>query len=743
MRSNHAPATPAGESSIVAVVSNRLPFSAERRHGELTLTRSPGGLVAALDPVLKRLGGVWAGWPGVAQEDIEAAGGLTPPQEEGVCYRPVPLSAREVTQYYGGFANRTLWPLLHTFVGRARIDAATWRVYERVNERFAGAVAEEARRGALVWVHDYHLLLVPHALRRQVPDARLAFFLHVPFPAADVFRVLPWSRNLLRGMLASDLVGFQIPAYADQFLACAERLLGCEVDRPAGIVRFEGREVSVQAHPISVDVEAIEQLAGVAGRRARDNRVAEILGVDRLDYTKGLHERLLALERFLERYPAYHERVQFTQILVPSREHVADYRQLKREIDETVGRINGRFSEAGWTPIRYFVRSLPHEDLVPLYRQADVALVTPLRDGMNLVAKEYVVAQLENDGVVVLSEMAGAAEELQEALVVNPFDVDAVAEALHRALSMPEDERKARMSALRDRVRANDVHVWVDRFLEAAAGAARHAQASTASPTEAIIRRLAPWLAQRSTVVLFLDYDGTLTPLQARPQDARLGDATRQALEQALRTPQVDVVVVSGRSLADLKEMVGVPGLTLVGNHGFEIEGPGISYRHPGAERFLAALAAAARDLAALDAEGAWVEHKGITITYHLRAVSSGIREKAQRRAEKVFRKHKLRVLSGHDAVEGRPPVDWHKGHAALLVVGRRHGVQWPARVRALYVGDDATDEDAFRSLRGMGRSICVSPVTPAAGTAADFRLPDPDAVVQLIRWLASGAFAR
>ncbi len=744
MTSNHTPTAPAGESSVLAVVSNRLPFSAERRHGGLSLTRSPGGLVAALDPVLKRLGGVWAGWPGVPQEDIEAAGGLTIAPNGSVCYRPVPLSAREVSQYYGGFANGTLWPLFHFFVGRATIDAATWRIYERVNERFAGAVAEDARRGALVWVHDYQLLLVPYYLRRLAPNVRLAFFLHIPFPSADVFRVLPWCRNLLRGMLASDLVGFQVPAYAEHFLACSERLLGCEVDRVAGIVRFEGRDVSVQSHPISVDAEAIEQLAGVSApaRPRHGDRVAEVLGVDRLDYTKGLNERLLAVERFLERYPAYHERVRFTQLLVPSREHVAEYSQLKREIDEIVGRINGRFSEGGWTPIRYFVRSLPPEDLVPLYRQADVALVTPLRDGMNLVAKEYVCAQLENDGVLVLSELAGAAEELQEALVVNPFDVDAVAEALHRALSMPEDERRARMSALRDRVRTNNVHVWVNRFLEAAGAAARHARASTASPTDAVLRRLTPWLAQRPTVALFVDYDGTLTPLAARPEEARLADSTRQVLEQALRTPGVDVVVVSGRSVADLKDMVGVPGLTYVGNHGFEIEGPGISYLYPGTERFLAALAGAATDLGTLGVEGAWVQHKGVTLSYHLRGVPRTLRDKAHRRAEKILRKRRLRVVTGHDAVEGRPPVDWHKGHAVLFVVGRRHGVQWPARVRALYIGDDATDEDAFRSLRGMGRSICVSQVPPAAGTAADYRLPDPDAVVQLVRWLASGAFA-
>jgi trehalose-phosphatase len=313
---------------------------------------------------------------------------------------------------------------------------------------------------------------------------------------------------------------------------------------------------------------------------------------------------------------------------------------------------------------------------------------------------------------------------------------------LYRALSMPEDERRSRMSALRDRVRAHDVHAWVTRFLEAAASAARQARASTASPTDAVLRRLGPWLAQRPTVCLFVDYDGTLTPLAARPEEARLTDSTRQVLEQALRTPTVDVVVVSGRSVVDLKQVVGVAGLTYVGNHGFEIEGPGITYRYPGTERFLAALAAAAADLETLGVEGAWVELKGATLAYHLRAVARTLREKVQQRAEKVLRKRRLRVLMGHDAVEGRPPVDWHKGHAVLYVVGRRHGVQWPARVRALYVGDDATDEDAFRSLSGIGRSICVSPVTPAAGTAADFRLPDPDAVVQLLRWLASGAFA-
>jgi trehalose 6-phosphate synthase/phosphatase len=733
---------PAPDRPLV-VVSNRLPFQAEREGGEIRMTRSPGGLVSALGPVLRQRGGTWIGWAGVPQEDGRPSG-LVLPTGDGITYRPVPLSGTEVAQYYGGFSNRTLWPLFHYFIGQTHIDGATWRTYERVNERFAQAAAEH-QDGALVWIHDYQLLRVPHYLRRLAPGSRIAFFLHIPFPATEVFRVLPWSRSLLRGVLACDLVGFHVPAYVSHFLTCAERLLGCEVDRAAGIVRFEGRAVSVQAHPIGIDVALIEALAGrpdQAPEPLGNGRSAEILGVDRLDYTKGIPERLQAVERLFERHPAYRGRVRFTQVMVPSRERVAEYAELKRQIDETVGRINGRFSEPGWSPVSYLVRSLPPEELVPLYRRADVALLTPLRDGMNLVAKEYAAAQLENDGVLILSEMAGAADELQEALLVNPFDIEAVADALDRALSMSQDERRARMSALRARVRGNDVHAWVGRFVAAAESAADRSRSSVASPAEATQRRLAPWLAQRPAVALFLDYDGTLTPLTAQPADARLSDLARQTLEQAARTPHIDTVIVSGRTLDDIKQLVGVPGLTYVGNHGFEMEGPGITFRHERTDRCLAIMDQAATALEALAIGGARVERKGITLSYHLREVPVGEREAAERQAEAVLHRRHLRVTLGHGVLEARPALDWHKGRAVLHVLVHRHGADWPSRIRALYIGDDVTDEDAFRSLRGIGRSICVTSSHVPTATASDLDLPDPDAVLQLLRWLTAGGFA-
>ncbi len=735
--------TRAGSATVaerLVVVSNRLPFRAERKGGRVIFRPSPGGLVSALAPVLRERGGVWIGWPGIGREELAQADDVVLPKDRNVRYVAVPLSAHEVSQYYAGFSNRTLWPLFHYFVGATRIEASSWRVYDAVNKRFAEQAAPFARAGELVWVQDYQLLRMPHHLRQLVPEARIASFLHIPFPATDVFRVLPWSRRLLRGMLGADVVGFQVDSYADHFLNAAARLLGCEVDRAARQVEYDGRTVTAVVDPISIDADYVASVAEASGPRARHGESREILAVDRLDYTKGIHERLLAVERLLERWPEYRRHIVFTQLLVPSRERVAEYSQLKRQIDEAVGRINGRFSEAGWSPIRYLVRSLPAEELIPLYRAADVAMVTPLRDGMNLVAKEYVMAQVTLSGVLVLSEMAGAAEELQEALVVNPFDIDAVASALNRALSMQPDERQARMSALRDRVRTHDVHAWVHSFLSAAERAVGR-EASHASPVDQVRRRLTPWLAARPAAVVFLDYDGTLTPIVARPEDARLSPRARAALVQAARNPALDVVIVSGRSLDDVRKRVGIPGITYVGDHGFQIDGPGVSLRHEGLDHYRAAMDSAARRLEALDVQGAHVERKTATVSYHVRQVNAEERPDVERRAEQILRRLHLRVTHGKMVIEGRPPLDWHKGQAVLYVLMQRHGADWPSRTRALYIGDDVTDEDAFLSLRGIGRSIHVSPNVTTAATAADYRLPDPAAVIQLLRWLAAGAF--
>jgi trehalose 6-phosphate synthase/phosphatase len=456
----------AGEAPLL-VLTNRLPFVLQRGRDGLERKPAAGGLVSALEPVLQKRGGTWLGWPGLQLRKGERI------QLRGAPYRiqPVSLSETELARYYHGLSNRTLWPLFHSLVDRARFDRRDWPVYRQVNKRFARLSLRHLHgEHDLVWVHDYQLMLAPMYLRRQLPHARIAFFLHVPFPPFDIFRVLPYSREILRGLLACDLVGFHVESYAQNFCDCAERLLDVEVDRRRRTLRAGGRETRVASFPIGIDYEAFHTRAKSAPERGQ-RAEAVILGADRLDYTKGLPQRILAVERLLEKHPEYRERVVLLQVAVPSRHQVAEYRELRREIEELVGRVNGRFGTAAWSPIHYLYRLLDHDRLAALYRDADVGLVTPLRDGMNLVAKEFVACQTREPGVLVLSRLAGAAETMREALLVNPYDVEKTADQLHRALAMPASERRKRMDALQARERRSDVHAWVGAFLRAASSA--------------------------------------------------------------------------------------------------------------------------------------------------------------------------------------------------------------------------------------------------------------------------------
>ncbi|MBW2272272.1 MAG: trehalose-6-phosphate synthase [Deltaproteobacteria bacterium] len=450
-----------GSEGPLLVVSNRLPFVFQRGDTGLTRRPSPGGLVTALDPVLRKRGGTWLGWPG---GDIGIEDAL---ELRGDQYRvaPVILSESEITRYYHGFSNRTLWPLFHSLPARTGFDERDWEAYQRVNLRFANAALEELDAANWVWIHDYQLMLVPEFVRREMSGGRLGFFLHVPFPCYDIYRALPWQSELLRGLLACDLVGFQVESYMRNFMECAERILGARVDREYGVIEYAGHRTRVGSFPIGIDREYFETRAEASPPARSPRRERILFGADRLDYTKGIPERIRAVERLLDLHPEYREKVVLLQIAVPSRSQVAEYRALKREIDELVGRVNGRFATPSWSPIRYIYQSLSHDRLARFYRDADVALVTPLRDGMNLVAKEFVACQVGDPGVLVLSTLAGAAESMEEALLVNPHDVQGTADAIHRALCMPRDERAERMNSLRARERSNDVHAWVNGFL--------------------------------------------------------------------------------------------------------------------------------------------------------------------------------------------------------------------------------------------------------------------------------------
>jgi len=461
----------AGAGSRLIVMSNRAPIRVLRTEGREEIEPTVGGVGTTFLRLLERNGGLWIAWPGArrAQERL-----WLPAENPRFALVFVPLSERDVSDYYYGMCNRGLWPLMHLMTPNCHFNADHWSNYQVVNARFAAKAVAEAGAGDVLWVQDFHLALTPRMVREHNREIPIGLFWHVPFPPEQVFRVIPWRREILSGMLGSDLIGFHTSSYAWHFLNCCERLLGAEIDRQSNEVKINGRRVRVGAFPLGIPVDFFEALARSKAVKTRAMRIRRsmraqhlVLGVDRLDYTKGILERLLGFERFLEHNPSYHRKVTLVLIAVPSRTRVADYAQLKRELDENIGRVVGRFSSEGWVPIRYHYTQFGAQELVAYYLASDVALLTPLRDGMNLVSKEYVASRVDDDGVLILSEFAGAAEELKEALQLNPYDIDEIAARLREAIEMPREVRAERMRALRERVRVNGLEQWSETFLAA------------------------------------------------------------------------------------------------------------------------------------------------------------------------------------------------------------------------------------------------------------------------------------
>ena len=471
------------DSHRLLVVSNRLPIVLEKKNDCWSLKPGSGGLVSALAPVLSHRGGVWIGWPGLP---LERGGDWEPVlaegyQEGGYDLVPVLLSEEEVKGFYEGFSNAILWPLFHDLLGRCNFDPSFWYAYLEVNEKFADCVVRNSREDDFIWVQDYQLIHVAEFIRGENEAARIGFFLHIPFPALDILLKLPWRGQILKALLAYDLLGFQTPRDTRNFLTCLENLLP-EVEivdsGPVAEVHLGSRTVKVGAFPIGIDFQSYEETARseevsrrIQELRARMGPIQIILGVDRLDYTKGLLERLEAFRNALKRHRELREQVIFFQLVVPSREAVPEYQALKGRVERLVGEINGEFSSAGWVPVHYHYRSLARRELISLYRMARICFVTSIKDGMNLVAKEFCACQLDGHGSLVLSEFAGAAAQLQRgALLVNPHDIEGMADALKAAFDMSEEERSRRMEVMREIVREQDIFWWVDYYLQAALG---------------------------------------------------------------------------------------------------------------------------------------------------------------------------------------------------------------------------------------------------------------------------------
>ncbi len=460
--------------SRLVVVSNRLPITIEENGKEIMLRPSTGGVVSALLPILRETGGAWVGWTGTFYDDYASALLQGSCSTENYSFEPVFLSAAERASYYQGFSNEIIWPLFHGLPSRCQFDSTYWRGYSEVNEKFADAVECASDRNSFIWIHDYHLMVLARSLRLRGMKQRLGYFHHIPFPAPDIFETLPWRNEILHALLHFNKIGLQTERDRNNFIGCVERLVNnvhiSQLDDDV-VIRFRGESTAVGVYPISIDYGqyadrgAQQVVTAAADTIANGLHARVVLGVDRLDYTKGIPERLCAFQKFLESTPDMRGRVTMVQIVVPSREEISEYKQLKLRIETMVSKINGEYGRPGWIPIHYFYRSVSETELSSFYRAADIALVTPLKDGMNLVAKEFCASRVDNQGVLILSEFAGAAEELKcGAVIVNPHDTDAVASSIDKGLQMGRSEQRIRMEKMRALIRANDVFEWSRSF---------------------------------------------------------------------------------------------------------------------------------------------------------------------------------------------------------------------------------------------------------------------------------------
>ncbi len=739
----------------LVIASNRLPVRIMVGKGDFEVSSSVGGLASALRAI--RGESVWIGWPGaVIPDSLEPKVTKRLAKDKLV---PVYLSADDEEQFYGLVCNETLWPLFHYFSSRLRITPEAWQRYVDVNERFADAILEHCGPETRVWVHDFHLMLVPAILRRRRPDLAVGFFLHTPFPSSEIYRLLPERETLLRGVLGADYVSFQIGDYARHFRSTCLRVLG--LDSQPDWLDIASRRVGIGVDPIGIDVggfrEALadpetEELYAQLEEQYRGRRL--VLGVERLDYTKGIPQKLLAFERFLERDPSLARTTTMLQVLVPSRLESPEYRLQRDEIELLIARINGRFGQPGITPVEYLHRNISKNGLVALYRRADVMMVTPLRDGMNLVAHEFVLCQSEPDlagrwrGALLLSEFAGAAQVLPGALLVNPWNVESVVDQLGTALELEPRERRRRLETMTKRVEALDVGRWADGFLTRLTRYSRRDRRRRPPPfvDEALEQKLVGRFARARSRTIVLDYDGTLREIEAHPDLALPTTEIRSVLRDLAALPSTDVHIVSGRRRRNLEQWFGQLSVYLCAEHGYLARAPGDPWRTlleldldwmPRIERLLRRVAA--------DVPGAFVERKSCAIAWHYREAEP---EYGAWRARELLNDlqqqlagEPAEVLLGHRVVEVRARgVDKGLYVRSLFPEGKK-----PARSFVMGLGDDRTDHDLLEALPSGSIAGHVGGLLPSA--TADgvvrqhVRIVGPGEVRALLRSLA-GAFS-
>jgi trehalose 6-phosphate synthase/phosphatase len=678
---------------------------------------------------------LWVGWPGsTIQDEIRDEVRSKALLEFNCC--PVFLSEQDVENFYQGFCNETIWPLFHYFPNYARYDEAYWEQYRKVNESFNATLLEVIRPDDTLWIHDYHLMLLPHLLRKALPDIRIGFFLHIPFPQFEIFRLMPgkWRREILVGLLGANLIGFHTHDYGEYFLRSVQRILGYGHSMGRLTIDEEDRWVRVGAFPMGIDFQKFYDAASGTEIQSEKEELQRSLGdskivvsVDRQDYSKGILHRLQGFEAMLDTNPDWHGKVTLIMLVVPSRIGIADYEGMKKRIEELVGKINGRFGTISWTPIIYQYRSVPFQSLVAMYAASHVALITPLRDGMNLVAKEYIAARHDKTGVLILSEMAGSSKELPEAIIINPNNREEIADALKTALEMPREEQIRRNTLMQNRLRQYDIGRWATDFVdELLSGREPSSKWLDAAVWRAVIEDY----HRSARRLLILDYDGTLVPFAASPELAKPTTESLRVVRSLANDPRNELLLASGRDRATLDQWFSAVPISLAAEHGAWIRdrlGDWKVQQFSGPEwkqRLLPIL-----EMYADRVPGAFVEQKEFSLVWHYRMAE---RDQGRAVARELIdhlliftASIGLQVLTGNKAIEIRG-AGINKGTAVQ---------RWLANTDfdfVLAIGDDLTDEDMFAVLPEWAYSFHVG----ATRSAARFRLRDPAEVLRCLEEL-------
>lgn len=717
------------------IVANRLPLRCENGSEGIIVHNSEGGLSTGLSSLNSRYKKEWIGWPGIHVNDDVGENAVLEKLDDS-CH-PVFLSEAEVNSYYEGFSNETLWPLFHYFIECTRYSNENWESYKAVNQKFCDRILGIVKEGDIIWIQDYHLMLLPGMLRQRLDKTNpIGFFLHIPFPAYELFRTLPWRKELLDGLLGSDLVGFHTQEYLQHFINTVKRITGYEHVKTG--FQLSGRSVRLDAFPMGINFDKFNSEAAsplVTGQfetfRARFGHSKVVLSVDRLDYTKGIINRLNAFDILLDRHPALKEKISLVMLAVPSRDKVEKYRDLKIQVDEMVGYINGKYATIGWVPVTYMYRSIPFEQLVALYNLADICMVTPLRDGMNLVAKEYIASKIHGNGILILSEMAGAAHELTGAILVNPNDEDKVAEALLSAILMEPPEQQRRLKKMKQQVRTNTVKKWGEDFIRQLQTCflQSNTKRSCISIRKKEMTDIYRNFSQSGNRLILLDYDGTLMPYFNHPDEARPDKELKQLLRRL--NENATVVLISGRDHQTLENWFGNDEVEIVAEHGLWHKTNGLWEAGAMMENDWRTGISELLEKFVVLAPGAFVEKKSFSLAFHYRLVSRHLQETLLPEILACMRPlcadFDLDLLPGNKVFEIRlPGID--KGTAAAKKVS---GQPWDF---ILAIGDDQTDEDMFRILPQEAYTIKVG----NEKTLASMRLRNFRKVRELLKGLTN-----